>query len=146
MPFGLKNAGATYQRAMNAIFHDMLGHHMVIYIDSIVVKSKKATEHMNHLRKIFERMRLHQLKLNPLKYAFGVQAENFLGFLVHQRGVDVDQNKVKAIISVKAPQNKKELWMFLSQVNYLRRFVSNLAGKTKVFFDLIKLKEVEEFK
>ena len=146
MPFGLKNAGATYQRAMNAIFHDMLGHHMEIYIDSIVVKSKKATEHMNHLRKIFERMRLHQLKLNPLKYAFGVQAENFLGFLVHQRGVDVDQNKVKAIISVKAPQNKKELWMFLSQVNYLRRFVSNLAGKTKVFFDLIKLKEVEEFK
>ena len=74
MPFGLKNAGATYQRAMNAIFHDMLCHHMEIYINDIVVKSKKAIEHVNHLRKSFERMRRHQLKLNPLKCAFGVQA------------------------------------------------------------------------
>ena len=83
MPFGLKNAGATYQMAMNAIFHGMLGHHMEICIDDIVVKSKKAAKHVNHLRKSFESMRLHQLKLNPLKCAFGVQAENFLGFLVH---------------------------------------------------------------
>ena len=101
---------------------------------------------MNHLRKSFERMRLHQLKLNPFKCAFGVQAENFIGFLVHQRGMEVDQNKVKAIISAKAPQNKKELQKFLGQVNYLRRFISNLAGKTKVFSNLIKLKEVEDFK
>ena len=97
MPFGLKNAGATYQRDMNAIFHDILGHHMEIYIDDIVVKSK-ATELVNHLREIFEMMRLHQLKLNPLKCAFRVQAINFLGFLVHQRGVEVDKNKVKVII------------------------------------------------
>ena len=83
MPFGLKNAATTYQRAMNAIFHDMLGHHMEIYIDDVVVKSKKATEHVNHLRRSFERMRLHQLKLNPFKCAFRVQAINFLGFLVH---------------------------------------------------------------
>ena len=130
MPFGLKNTGATYQRAMNVFFHDMLGHHMEIYIDDIVVKSKKATEHVNHLRKSFERMRLHQLKLNPLKCAFEVQARHFLGFLVHQRGVEVDQNKAKAFISTKAPQNKKELHKFLGQVNYLRRFISNLTGKT----------------
>ena len=82
MPFSLKNAGATYQRVMNAIFYDMLGHHMEIYINDIVVKSKKATEHVNHLRKSFERMRLHQLILNPLKCGFRVQAEIFLGFLV----------------------------------------------------------------
>ena len=59
MPFGLKNVGATYQRVMNAIFHDMLGNHMEIYIDDIMVKSKKAVEHVYHLRKSFERMRLH---------------------------------------------------------------------------------------
>ena len=145
MPFGLKNASATYQRAMNAIFHDMLGHHMEIYIDNILVRSKKAAEHVNHLRS-FERMRLHQLKLNPLKCAFRVQVRKFLGFLVHQRGVEVNQNKAKAIISTKAPQNKKELHKFLGQVNYLRRFIFNLAGKTKVFSNLIKQKEVEEFK
>ena len=115
-------------------------------IDDIVVKSKKATEHVNHLRKSLEMMRFHHLKLNPFKCAFGIQARNFLGFLVHQRGVEVDQNKAKAIISVKAPQIKKEFQKFLGQVNYLRRFISNLVGKTKVFSDLIKLKEVEEFK
>ena len=149
MPFGLKNAGAAYQRAMNAIFHDMLGHHMEIYIDDIVVKSKKATEYVNHLRKSFEMMRLHQLKLNLLKCASGVQAGIFLDFLVHQRGVEVDKKKkkkAKAIISTKAPQNKKEFQKFSGQVNYLRRFISNLAGKTKVFSYLIKLKEVEDFK
>ena len=63
MPFCLKNTGTTYQRAMNAVFHDMLGHHMEIYIDDNVVKSKKVAEHVNHLRKNFERMRLHKLKL-----------------------------------------------------------------------------------
>ena len=93
-----------------------------------------------------EQQRLHQLKLNPLKCAFGVQARNFLGFLVHQKGVEVDKNKIKAIILVKASQNKKNLQKFLGQVNYLRRLIFNLVGKIKVFSDLIKLKEVEEFK
>ena len=83
MPFSLKNAGTTYQRAMNAIFHDMLGHHMEIYINDIMVKSKKAIKHVNHLRRSFQRMRLHELELNPLKCSFRVQAGNFLGFLVH---------------------------------------------------------------
>ena len=92
---------------------------------------------MTHLRKSFEMMRLHQLKLNPLKCAFGVQARNFLEYLVHQTVVEVDQNKAKVV---------KELKKFLGQVNYLRRFISNLTRKTKVFSHLIKLKEVEEFK
>ena len=83
MPFGLKNVGATYQRVMNVIFHDMLGHHMEVYIDDIIVKSKRDNEHVDHLRKSFERMRHHQLKINPLKCAFEVHARNFLGFLVH---------------------------------------------------------------
>ena len=103
MLFGLKNAGATYQRAMNAIFHDMLGHHMEVYIDDIVVKSTRVSEHVNHLRKSFERMRHYPLKLNPLKCAFGVHVGNFLRFLVHQRGIEGDQNKEKAITSTNAP-------------------------------------------
>ena len=94
---------------MNAIFHYMLGHYIEICINDIVVKSKKVSEHVNPLRTSFEMMRFHQLKLNPLKCAFGVQVIIFVGFLVHQRGVEVDKNKAKAIISAKAPQNKKEL-------------------------------------
>ena len=71
MPFGLKNAGITYQRAMNAIFHDMIGHHMEVYINDIVVMYKRS-KHVDHLRKSFERVRHHHLKLNPVKCAFGV--------------------------------------------------------------------------
>ena len=136
MPFSLKNAGVTYQRATNAIFHDMLGHHMKVYIDDIVVKSKRANEHVDHLRKIFEMIRHHRLKLNPLKCAFGVHAGNFLRFLIHQRGIEVDQNKANAIALANAPQNKKELQKFLGQLNYLRRFISNLACKPKDFSNL----------
>ena len=69
-------------------------------------------------------MRHHQLKLNPLKCAFRVHGRNFLGFLVHQRGIEVEQNKVKGIASTNAPQNKKELQNFLGQVNYLRSLIS----------------------
>ncbi|GKV52216.1 hypothetical protein SLEP1_g58805 [Rubroshorea leprosula] len=146
MPFGLKNAGATYQRAMNAIFHDMIGKFMEIYIDDVVVKSNGEVDHLVHLRKSFERMRQHGLKMNPLKCAFGVSAGNFLGYLVHERGLEVDKNKARAVIEAKPPQNKKELQRFLGQVNFLRRFISNLVGKTRVFSPLLKLKYEADFK
>ncbi|GKV49877.1 hypothetical protein SLEP1_g56600 [Rubroshorea leprosula] len=146
MPFGLKNAGATYQRAMNAIFYDMIGKFMEIYIDDVVVKSHGEADHLVHLRKAFKRMRQHGLKMNPLKCAFGVSASNFLGYLVHECGLEVDKNKAKAVIEAKPPQNKKELQRFLGQVNFLRRFISNLAGKTRVFSLLLKLKSEADFK
>ncbi|XP_073121324.1 uncharacterized protein [Henckelia pumila] len=115
MPFGLKNAGATYQREMNAIFHDMINHSIKVYIDDIVVKSRKAEDHVEHLRKSFERMRKHNLKLNPMKCAFGVKAGNFLGFLVHQHSVEVDQNKSNTILEARPPKSKKEVQRFLGQ-------------------------------
>ncbi|GKU89586.1 hypothetical protein SLEP1_g3710 [Rubroshorea leprosula] len=146
MPFGLKNAGATYQRAMNAIFHDMIGKFMEIYIDDVVVKSHGEADHLVHLRKAFERMRQHGLKMNPLKCAFEVSAGNFFGYLVHERDLEVDKNKARAVIEAKPPQNKKELQRFLGQVNFLRRFISNLAGKTRVFSALLKLKFEADFK
>ncbi|GKV39784.1 hypothetical protein SLEP1_g47502 [Rubroshorea leprosula] len=146
MPFGLKNVGATYQRAMNAIFHDMIGRFMEIYIDDVVVKSIEDEEHLEHLRKAFERMRHHGLKMNPLKCAFGVTAGNFLGFLVHERGLEVDKNKARAVIEARPPQNKKELQRLLGQVNFLRRFISNFAGKTRVFSPLLKLQPDADFK
>ncbi|GKV43753.1 hypothetical protein SLEP1_g51005 [Rubroshorea leprosula] len=146
MPFGLKNAGATYQRAMNAIFHDMIGKFMEIYIDDVVVKSNGEADHLVYLRKSFERMRQHGLKMNPLKCAFGVSASNFLGYLVHERGLEVDKNKTRAVIEAKPPLNKKELQRFLGQVNFLRHFISNLARKTRVFSPLLKLKSEADFK
>ncbi|CAL1388973.1 unnamed protein product [Linum trigynum] len=145
MPFGLKNAGATYQRAMNAIFHDLIGELVEVYVDDIVVKSKLTSQHLYHLRMAILRMRGHNLKLNPLKRAFGVSAGHFLGFLVNQRGIEVDKSKTKAIIEAMRPSNKKELQWFLDQVNYIRRFILNCVGRTQVFSPLLKLKQEDEF-
>ena len=83
MPFGLKNAIVTYQRAMTAIFHDMVHQELEDYVNDIVVKSRRREEHFHVLRKVFERCRAFKLRMNPLKCAFGVSSGKFLGFLVH---------------------------------------------------------------
>lgn len=85
MPFGLKNAGATYQKVMNYMFHDFIEDFMQVYIDDIVIKSDGGSTHLQHLRRSFERMREYGLKMNPLKCAFCVQAGDFFGFVVHKR-------------------------------------------------------------
>ena len=95
--FGLENAGATYQRAMNLIFHDLLGIILEIYIDDIVVKSDGFEHHLADLRISFERMRRFGLKMNPLKCAFGVLAGKFLGFIIPEEGIGIDPKKVEAI-------------------------------------------------
>ena len=146
MPFGLKNAGATYQRAMNTIFHDIVGSFLECYIDDIIVKSETMDDHLEHLKIAFRKMKHYKLKLNPEKCSFGVSVGHFLGFLIHQKGIQVDQNKAEAIITAKPPSSKKELQRFLGQLNFLRRFISNTAGKTKVFSSLLKLKDGDDFK
>ncbi|XP_031127546.1 uncharacterized protein LOC116029639 [Ipomoea triloba] len=90
IPFGLKNAGATYQRAMQTIFDDMLHKMVECYVDDLVVKSKLRADHLGHLRKVFDRLRKFQLKMNPLKCAFGVAAGKFLGFTVRHRGIEIE--------------------------------------------------------
>ena len=80
----------------NIIFHDMISKIVEVYIDDIIVKTQDIKKHLSDLRSIFERMHVHQLKMNPLKCAFGVTARNFLGFLVHMKVIEVDNNKAKA--------------------------------------------------
>nr|CAE04479.3 OSJNBa0029L02.20 [Oryza sativa Japonica Group] len=145
MTFGLKNAGATYQRAMNLIFHDLLGIVLEIYIDDIVVKSDGMEGHVANLRLAIERMRRYGLKMNPLKCAFGVSAGKFLGFMVHERGVEIDPKKIEKIHDFKAPTCKKEVQKLLGKVNYLRRFISNLAGKIDAFVPILRLKKEADF-
>ena len=144
MTFGLKNAGAAYQRVMNSMFHDFIEDFMQVYIDDIVIKSNSKSIHLQHLRESFERTRKYGLKMNPLKCAFCVQAGDFLGFVVHKKGIEVNQSKTKAIMDVKPPSTKKELQSLLGKINFLRRFISNLSGKTKVFSPLLRLKN-EDF-
>jgi hypothetical protein len=138
MPFGLKNVGATYQRTMTAMVHDMMHKEIEDYVDDIVVKSKKREDHLGILRKVFDRCRLYKLKMNPLKCAFGVSARKFLGFLVHNRGIDVDPAKASAIVTMKAPTSHKELKSFLGRLSYIRRFIPGLVAVTAVFTPLMK--------
>ena len=91
LTFGLKNAGATYQRAMNYIFYKLIGRIVEIYIDDVVVKSKGYNEHLADLREALECTRKYGLKMNPNKCAFGVSARQFLGFMVHERGIEIGQ-------------------------------------------------------
>ncbi|WJX45412.1 hypothetical protein P8452_32294 [Trifolium repens] len=94
MPFGLKNAGATYQRAMTTLFHDMMHKEIEVYVDDMIAKSDTEEEHVEHLLKLFQRLRKYQLRLNPNKCTFGVRSGKLLGFIVSQRGIEVDPNKV----------------------------------------------------
>src|SRR3954466_9166025 len=89
MTFGLKNAGATYQRAMNYIFHDLIGKLVEIYIDDVVLKSASVQGHLDDLQRVLDRTRKFGLRMNPKKCAFGVTAGQFLGFLVHERGFEI---------------------------------------------------------
>ena len=88
-------------------------------VDDIVVKSKKREEHVQVLRKVFERCRTFKLRMNPLKCAFGVSSGKFLGFLVHRKGIDVDLAKAITIATMKPPATIKELKSFLGKVLYI---------------------------
>ena len=130
---------------MKAIFYDLIGHSMEVYIDDIVVKSKTEEQHLVNLRQALTRMRIHKLKKNPTKCAFGVRSDNFLGFLLHQKGVEVDKNKAQAIMESSPPTNKVQLQRLLGKINFLRRFIANLANKIQPLTPLLKLKDKEEF-
>jgi hypothetical protein len=85
MTFGLKNAGTTYQRAMNYIFHNLIGKLVEIYIDDVVVKSASVEGHLEDLQQVLERTRRFGLRMNPKKCAFGISADQFLGFWFMKR-------------------------------------------------------------
>ena len=143
--FSLKNAGATYQRAMNYIFHDLIGKIVEIYIDDVVVKSKNYTEHLADLRKTLESTRRHGLKMNPNKCAFGVSAGQFLGFMIYERGIEIGERSITAIDKVVPPTSKKELQSLIGKINFIRRFISNLSERMRPFTPLLKLKVDQEF-
>ena len=97
MPFGLKNAGSTYQRMITRMFEPQLGKSIEVYIDDMVVKSKLVFEHVGDLRSIFEILRKHKLHLNASKCSFGVESGKFLGYMVTHHRIEVNPYQIKAI-------------------------------------------------
>jgi hypothetical protein len=140
MTFGLKNVGTTYQRAMNLIFHDLIGIMLEVFINDVVVKSDSMDGHLADLRLALERMCRYGLKMNPLKCVFGVLACKFLGFIIHEPGIEIDPTKIESINKMQPPQCKNDMQKFLGKLNYLRQFISNLSGKISVFVPILWLK------
>ncbi|CAA0839466.1 Unknown protein, partial [Striga hermonthica] len=138
MPFGLKNAGATYQRLVDQIFKDQLGRNMEVYVDDMLVKSKKEDDHSADLRETFQTLRRFGMKLNPAKCSFGVKSGKFLGYMVTKRGIEVNPEKVKAVIEMKPPANVKEVQILTGRIASLSRFISKVAERTSPLFKTLK--------
>lgn len=138
MPFGLKNAGATYQRAMVTLFHDLMHKEMEVYVDDMIVKSRSDEDHIRILEKVFKRLRKYQLKLNPTKCTFGITSGKLLGFIVSQRGIEIDPDKVRAIEEMPIPRSEREVRGFLGRLNYRARFISQLTRTCEPIFRFLR--------
>ena len=113
MPFGLKNAGATYQRASTTLFHDMMHKDVEVYVDNMIVKSQDSADHLVALQRFFERIRRFRLRLNPKKCTFGVTSGKLLGHIVSERGIEVDPKKIRVMLDMPSPRTKREIRGFL---------------------------------
>ena len=138
IPFGLKNVGATYQRLVNNMFHKQIGASMEVYIDDMLVKSTTAKLHLAHLSEAFQILREYNMKLNPAKCAFGVSTGKFLGFIVNNRGIEENPDKIKAVLDMSPPSNIKEVQRLIGRIATLSRFISKASDKCQPFFQVLK--------
>jgi ribonuclease HI len=145
MSFGLKNAGATFQRSMDTAFSQQIGRNLEVYIDDLVAKTKEGNSHADDLEEILSQVRRYRIRLNPAKCSFGVQAGKFLGFLLTRRGIEANPEKCQAIISMRSPSCVKEVQQLTGRLAALSRFLSCAGDKAFSFFASIKKKEKFEW-
>ena len=138
MPFGLKNAGATYQRLVNRMFQKQIGTTREVYIDDMLVKSTTTELHIAHLSEAFQILRKYNMKLNPAKCSFGVLAEKFLGFIVNNRGIKANPDKIKVVLDMPSPSGIKEVQRLTGRIAALSRFVLRASDKCQLFFQVLK--------
>ncbi|KAL0461427.1 UNVERIFIED_CONTAM: Retrovirus-related Pol polyprotein from transposon gypsy [Sesamum latifolium] len=138
MPFGLKNASTTYQRLVDKIFHPQIGRNVEVYVDDMLVKSKKAGDHVVDLEETFSVLKKYRLKLNPSKCAFGVRGDRFLGFMVTLRGIEANPLKIKAILDMKVPTSINEVQRLTGRIAVLSHFISKAAEKSLPFFKILR--------
>ena len=110
MSFGLKDVGATYQRLMNKVFAKQIDRKIEVYIDNMVAKTSESQGHYSDLFEIFSQLQQHNMRLNPNKCAFGVQANKFLGFMLTNQGIEANPKKCKLILEIRSHANMKEVW------------------------------------
>jgi len=131
MPFGLTNAPATFQAYIHKALAGMLDTICIVYLDDILIFSEDPEAHTQHVRQVFTRLSEYQLYANPSKCAFFVRSVEFLGYIISDAGVSMDQSRVTAILEWPTPKNHKEVQIFLGFTNFYRRFIdkySQIAG------------------
>ncbi|GKV42199.1 hypothetical protein SLEP1_g49636 [Rubroshorea leprosula] len=138
MPFGLKNAGATYQKMVSIVFRAQIGKNLEVYVDDIVVKSLKAENHLTDLDETFNNLRKNRMRLNPAKCIFGVESGKFLGFMVSRRGIEVNPEKIRAIADMEPPKSVKDIQRLTGRVAALHRFISKSTDKCLPFFKIMR--------
>ncbi|XP_031375623.1 uncharacterized protein LOC116190098 [Punica granatum] len=141
MPFGLTNAPSTFMRLMNHVLRAYIGKFVVVYFDDILIYSKTEHDHMNHLRCVLEVLRHEKLYANLKKCEFFLESVVFLGFVVSSKGVEVDEEKVKAIREWPTPTTIAEVRSFHGLAGFYRRFVRNFSTIAAPLTEIIK-KEV----
>jgi len=138
MPFGLKSAQATYQcRAQNCL-HTQIGRNVHAYVDNIVLKSRKAETVITDLQETFDNLRVYKMMLNPAKCVFGVPAGKLLGFLVSNRGIEANPEKIKAITSLAKPACVNDVQRLAGRIAALSRFISRLGEKALPLYQMMK--------
>ena len=129
MSFRLKNMGTTYQRLMNKMFAHQIGRSLQVYMDDMLVKSLQEDNHLSNLQETFDTLRSYNMKLNPSKCTFRVTTGKFLGFMVSQRGIKVNPNKIRAIMEMTPPTSIKEVQSLNGKVATPNRFVLSTIDK-----------------
>jgi len=127
MPFGLINAGATFQRAMDVTFKGLVGKCIIIYMDDLTVFSKRREDHVADLRKVLQRCKDYGISLNPKKCMFGVTEGKLLGHVISDQGISIDLDRIQAILKIAPPASKKELKSYFGKINFVRKFITGFA-------------------
>ncbi|XP_028087698.1 uncharacterized protein LOC114288396 [Camellia sinensis] len=140
MPFGLKNAGATFQRMVTKMFTPMLGRTMEAYIDDMVVKSREKSQHLADLAEMFAILKHYKLRLNASKCVFGVGTGKFLGFLVTNPGIEADPSQIKAIQELERPNSTRDVQHLAGMATALSRFISRSSDRCRPFCKTLKSK------
>lgn len=138
MTFGLKNACATFQRAMDLAFVNEKDVFLVVYLDDLTVFSKSDEEDMHNLKTVFQKCRKYGLSLNPKKSLFTMEEGNLLGHIISKDGIRIHPACVQAIQQIDLPRNKKEIQSFNGKMNFLHRFVPNIAEHLKETNNMLK--------
>jgi hypothetical protein len=138
MPFGLKNAGATYQRTMQQCLQGQIGRNVHAYEDDVVMKTKQSGTLLDDLKETFSNLRRYRMKLNLEKCTFGVPAGQLLGYIVSQRGIEANPSKIKAMEALEPPTELRDMQKFTSYLASLSRFVSRLGEKAMPLYQLMK--------